>query len=165
MHWKNNLKRTANQIKYELIKVVNFTIIFLRDFWKKVTLKCTQHKMKENLLLLKYLLELWKTSFLSTWQLLQRMFILMCYAILLINTITQFIEALKWNQSTLHLTLMPNTVKILIKKNPNLKLVITSEYQNKKTFLLKDTLKIGQKKLLLLVKKKTQFHRLMVLVI
>ena len=35
---------------------------------------------------------------------------------------------------------------------PNLKLVITSEFQNTKTFLLKDALKIGQKKFLLLVK-------------
>ena len=41
---------------------------------------------------------------------------------------------------------------MLLKKIPNLKLVIESEYQNKKTFLLKDILKIVQKKFLLLVK-------------
>ena len=38
------------------------------------------------------------------------------------------------------------------------------EFQNTKTFLLKDTLKIGQKKFLLLVKLKIQFHGLMLLV-
>ena len=37
-------------------------------------------------------------------------------------------------------------------------------FQNAKTFLLKDTLKIGQKKLLLLVKLKIQFRGLMLLV-
>ena len=39
-----------------------------------------------------------------------------------------------------------------------------SEYRNTKTFLIKDTLKIGQKKFLLLVKLKIQFHGLMLLV-
>ena len=39
-----------------------------------------------------------------------------------------------------------------------LKLVIVSEYQNTKTFLLKDTLQIGQKKFLLLAKLKIQFR-------
>ena len=34
--------------------------------------------------------------------------------ILLINTITQFIELLKWNQSTPHLIIMLNTMKILM---------------------------------------------------
>ena len=41
---------------------------------------------------------------------------------------------------------MLNTVKILIKKNLNLKLVIMSEYQNTKNLLLKNVLQIGQKK-------------------
>ena len=50
-----------------------------------------------------------------------------------------------------------DTMKILIKKILNLKLVIVSEYQNTKTFLLKDTLKIGQKKFLSLVKVKIHF--------
>ena len=49
-------------------------------------------------------------------------------------------------------------------KIPNLKLVIMSEYQNTKTFLLKDILQIGQKKFLLLVKLKIQFRGLMLLV-
>ena len=57
-----------------------------------------------------------------------------------------------------------NKMRILMKKILNLKLVIMSEYQNTKTFLLKDTLKIGQKKFLLLVKLKIQFLGLMLLV-
>ena len=44
--------------------------------------------MEENLLLQKDLSKRWKTKFLSESQLLQKMFILMCYMILLINTIT-----------------------------------------------------------------------------
>ena len=43
------------------------------------------------------------------------------------------------------------------KKILNLKLVTMLEFQNIKTFLLKDTLQIGQKKFLLLVKLKMQF--------
>ena len=38
------------------------------------------------------------------------------------------------------------------------------EFQNIKTFLQKDMLQIGQKKLVLLVKLKIQFHGLMLLV-
>ena len=41
---------------------------------------------------------------------------------------------------------------------PNLKLVITSEFQNTKTFLLKDALKIGQKKFLLLAESGIVFR-------
>ena len=40
----------------------------------------------------------------------------------------------------------------------NLKLIIVSEYQNTKTFLLKDTHKISQKEFLSLPKLMTQFH-------
>ena len=54
--------------------------------------------------------------------------------------------------------LMLNTVKILIKKIPNLKLVIVSEYQNTKIFLLKDIPKTGLQKFLSLAKLKIQFH-------
>ena len=43
-------------------------------------------------------------------------------------------------------------------KYPNLKLVIVSEYQNTKTFLLKDILKIGQKKFLLLPELRIQLR-------
>ena len=39
------------------------------------------------------------------------------------------------------------------------------EFENIKTFLLKDILQIGQKKLLLLTKLRIQFLRLMLLVI
>ena len=45
-------------------------------------------------------------------------------------------------------------MKILIKKTLNLKFVTMLEFQNIKTFLLKDALQIGQKKFLLLVKLK-----------
>ena len=55
--------------------------------------------------------------------------------------------------------------EILMKKILNSKLVIMSEYQNTKTFLLKDILQIGQKKFLLLVKLKMQFRGLMLLMI
>ena len=58
----------------------------------------------------------------------------------------------------LHLIFMLNTMKILMKKILNSKLVIMLGFQNTKTFLLKDTLKIGQKKFLLLVKLKIQFR-------
>ena len=54
--------------------------------------------------------------------------------------------------------------EILMKKILNSKLVIMSEYQNTKIFLLKDILQIGQKKFLLLVKLKIQFRGLMLLV-
>ena len=53
---------------------------------------------------------------------------------------------------------MLSILKILKKKILNSKLVIMLEFQNTKTFLLKDTLKIGQKKFLLLAKLKTQFR-------
>ena len=57
----------------------------------------------------------------------------------------------------LRVILMSNTMKIQIKKTVNLKLVIMSEFQNRKTFLRKDIIQIGQKKFLLLVKLKIQF--------
>ena len=57
-----------------------------------------------------------------------------------------------------------NTMKILKKKTPNLKLVIVPEYQNTKTSLRKDTPKIAQKKFLPLAKSKILFHGLMLLV-
>ena len=55
-------------------------------------------------------------------------------------------------------------VKDFNKKILNLKLVTTLEFQNIKTYLLKDMLQIGQKKFLLLVKLKIQFLGLMFLV-
>ena len=51
------------------------------------------------------------------------------------------------------------------KKIVNLQLVIVSEYQNTKTFLLKNILQIGQKKFLSLPKLRIQFHGFMLLVI
>ena len=59
---------------------------------------------------------------------------------------------------------MLNKMKILMKKILNLKLVIVSEYQNTKTFLLKDILKTGPKTFLSLAKLK-QFNGLMLSVI
>ena len=53
---------------------------------------------------------------------------------------------------TLHLILMVNTMKILMKKILILKLVIMLGFQNTKTFLQKDIPKIGQKKFFLLAK-------------
>ena len=58
------------------------------------------------------------------------------------------------NLLTLQTILMLNTMKSLIKKILNLKLISMLEFQNTKTFLLKDTLQIGRKKFLLLVKLK-----------
>ena len=60
-------------------------------------------------------------------------------------------------QLTLRIILMSNTIKILIKKILNLKLVIMLEFQNINTFLLKDIYQIGQKKFLLFIKLKIQF--------
>ena len=54
---------------------------------------------------------------------------------------------------------MLNTMKILMKKILNLKLVIVSEFQKTKTVLLRDAPKIGQKKKFIpLAKLKIQFH-------
>ena len=52
-----------------------------------------------------------------------------------------------------------------MKKILNSKFVIVPEYQNTKTFLLKDIHKTGQKKFLSLAKLKIQSHGLMLLVI
>ena len=60
------------------------------------------------------------------------------------------------NPVTLHLILMLKTMKILTKKI--LKFVIMLGFQNEKTFLLKNTLKTGQKNILLLAKLKLQFR-------
>ena len=66
-------------------------------------------------------------------------------------------RSIKMKPIELQLILMLNTMKILIKKILNSKLVIMLGFQNTKTFLLKDTLEIGRKKFLLLVKLKIQF--------
>ena len=66
-------------------------------------------------------------------------------------------KTIKMKSIEVTLILMLNTLKILMKKILNLKLVIVSEYQNTKTFLLNDTLRIGQKTFLSLPKLKTLF--------
>ena len=68
-----------------------------------------------------------------------------------------FIELLKRNLLRLRVILMLNTAKILIKKILKLKLVTKLEFQNIKTFLLKDIPQMGQKKVLLLIKLEIQF--------
>ena len=64
----------------------------------------------------------------------------------------------------LNLILMLNTMKVLMKKILNLKLVTVSEYQNTKKFLLRDILSIGQKKFLSSLKLKIQSRGPMLLV-
>ena len=130
-----------------------------------MALKCIQHTMKENLLLLNNLLELSKTRFLSTWQPFQRMFMSHDMSDDIVNKYNNRVHrTIKVKPLTLHMILMLNTMKILTKKILNWKLVIVSEHQNTKTFLLKDILKIGLKKFLSLAKLKTQFRGLMLLV-
>ena len=73
-------------------------------------------------------------------------------------------RTIKMKRLILSLILIPNTIKTLMKKITNLKLVIMSGFQITKTFLLKDTLKIGQKKILLLVKLRIQFRGITLLV-
>ena len=58
----------------------------------------------------------------------------------------------------LQLILRLNTMKILMKKILNLNLGIVSEYQNTKTFLLKDALRIGHMKFSSLPELRIQFH-------
>ena len=53
-------------------------------------------------------------------------------------------KTIKMKPIDVQMILMLNTMKILIKKILNLKLVIMLEFQNIKTFLLKATLQIGQ---------------------
>ena len=74
-------------------------------------------------------------------------------------------KTIKMKPLTLRVIVMLNTMKIKMKKILNLNLVTMLEFQNIKTFLLKDILQIGQKKFLLLIKLKTQFLGLMLLVI
>ena len=67
-------------------------------------------------------------------------------------------RTIKMTQLTLHLILMLHTMKILMKPSLNLKSVIVAGYRNTKIFLLKDTLKIGQKKFSSLLKLRIQFR-------
>ena len=149
-------------MKYRLIKIVNFTKIILKILWKQITLKYIQYTMKENLLLLRDLLEHWKNFFFKT------------YDIYLKNVYFDVLDDIvdKYN-NTVHRTikikpidvmiLMLNTIKILIKKIVNLKLVTMLKSENTKTFLLKNMPQIGPKKFLLLVKLKIKFLGFMLL--
>ena len=74
-------------------------------------------------------------------------------------------RTIKMKPIVLQIIFMLNTMKIQIKKILNLKLVTMLEFQNTKTFLLKDMLQIGRKRFLLLVGLKIQFRGLMLLVI
>ena len=62
---------------------------------------------------------------------------------------------------TLHLIFKLNTMKFLMQPRLNSKLVIMLGFHNTKAFLLKDTLKIGRKRFLVLAKLKKQFLGLM----
>ena len=67
MHFKVFLKSlTENQIKYGQIMAVNFTTAILKNGQKIMTLRCIQHIIKENLLLLKDLLEPLKIRSINT---------------------------------------------------------------------------------------------------
>ena len=74
----------------------------------------------------------------------------------------------KYN-NTIHRTIKMKPIEVTDehpnKKIQNLKLMIMLEFENIKTFLLKDILQIGQKKFLLLIKLTIQFLELMLLVI
>ena len=107
--------------------------------------------MKENLLLLRFIRTLKSKVFKHVIAISKNVY----FDVL--DDITLFIELLKRNLLTLRMIIMLNTMKILIKMILNLKLVTMLEFQNIKTFLLKDMLQIGQKKFLLLVKLKIQF--------
>ena len=115
--------------------------------------------MKENLLLLRFIRTLKSKVFKHVIAISKNVY----FDVL--DDITLFIELLKRNLLTLRMIIMLNTMKILIKMILNLKLVTMLEFQNIKTFLIKDTLQIGQKKFLLLIKLKIQFLGLTLLVI
>ena len=51
------MNQTTNQIKYRQIKAMNLTIDQWNHGQKKMLQECIRHKMNENLLLLKDLLE------------------------------------------------------------------------------------------------------------
>ena len=55
-----------------LIKAMNFITVLLKIWLNDNDIKSIQHVIKENLLSLKDLLELWKTRFLSIWLLCQK---------------------------------------------------------------------------------------------
>ena len=74
-------------------------------------------------------------------------------------------RTIKMKPMKLRMIFMLNTMSIQIKKILNLKLVTMLEFQNIKTFLLKDILQIDQKKFLLSIKLKIQFLGLILLVI
>ena len=74
-------------------------------------------------------------------------------------------RTIKMKPMKLRMIFMLNTMSIQIKKIPNLKLATMLEFQNIKTFLLKDILQIDQKKFLLSIKLKIQFLGLILLVI
>ena len=83
--------------------------------------------------------------------------------ILLINTITVH-RTIKMKPIDVRSDSYAEYNEDLTKNILNLKLVTMLEFQNTKTFLLKNRLQIGRKKVLLLVKLKIQFRGLMLLV-
>ena len=100
--------------------------------------------MKENLLLLKYLLELGKIRFSSTWQLFQRMFILMLDDI--VNKYNTVHRTIKMKPTDVTSDSYAEYNEDSNEKDPKFKVSVVSEYQNTKTSLLMDLLKIGLNK-------------------
>ena len=114
-----------------------------------MVLKCTQNTIKENLLKNKTFKRMIAASKNVYFDVLND--IVNKYN----NTVHRTIKMKPIDATSI---LVLNTVKILIKTSQNLKLVIMPEYQNTKTFLLKNTLKIGQKRFLSLPKLRIQFR-------
>ena len=119
-------------------------------------MKCIQHTMKKNLLLLRDLFIFLKNKIFKHMTAISKN--------VYFDVFDDIVD--KYN-NTVHRTIkiMLNIMKILIKNILDLNLVTMLEFQNIKTFLLKDILQIGLKKFLLLIKLKLQILGLMLLVI
>ena len=102
----------------------------------------------ENLLLLRDLLGPWKTRFLSTWQLFQK------------NVYFDVLDDIvnKYNK-TVHRSIKMKPIDVISDSSAeyNEDSNVTKAFLNTEAFLLKDTLKIGQKKFLF-AKLKIQFR-------
>ena len=120
--------------------------------------------MKENLLLLRDLLETLKSKIFKHMTTVSKN--------IHFDVLDNFVNE---HNNTVHRTIKKKPIEVTSnsyaeynedsnKKILSLKLMIVLEFQNTKIFLLKDTLQIGQKKFLLSVNLKIQFRRLMLLV-
>ena len=133
--------------------MVNFTISFLRDFYINIIEMYSTYNERKFVVAEGYVAErtLKNKIFKYTAAILKSVY----FDVLddIVNKYNKTVHrTIKMKPIEVTLVLMLNTMKILVKNNLNLKLVIMSGYQNTNTFLLKDIPKIVQKKLLLLVK-------------